>query len=73
MPGAAVLAVPKDTPDDVVAKIEAAAKAAMDDADFTQVLEKLKFPKKFVSAEDMKTQVKETLEGLKTVVEATQK
>ena len=72
MPGAAVLAVPKDTPDDIVAKIEAAAKAAMDDADFTQVLEKLKFPKKFVSAADMKTQVKETLEGLKTVVEATQ-
>ncbi len=73
MPGAAVLAVPKDTPDDIVAKIEAAAKAAMDDADFTQVLEKLKFPKKFVSAADMKTQVKATLEGLKTVVEATQK
>ena len=73
MPGAAVLAVPKDTPDDVVAKIESAAKAAMDDADFTQVLEKLKFPKKFVSTADMKTQVKETVEGLKTVVEATQK
>ena len=73
MPGAAVLAGPKDTPDDIVAKIEAAATAAMDDADFTQVLEKLKFPKKFVSAADMKTQVKETLEGLKTVVEATQK
>jgi tripartite-type tricarboxylate transporter receptor subunit TctC len=73
MPGAAILAVPKDTPDDIVAKIEAAAKAAMDDADFTQVLEKLKFPKKFVSTADMKAQVKETLEGLKTVVAATQK
>lgn len=73
MPGAAVLAVPKDTPDDVVAKIESAAKAAMDDADFTKVLGKLKFPKKFVSTADMKTQVKETLAGLKTVVEATQK
>lgn len=71
MPGAAVLAVPKDTPDDIVAKIESAAKASMDDADFTKVLAKLKFPKKFVSTADMKVQVKETLAGLKTVIDAT--
>ena len=72
MPGAAVIAVPKDTPDDVVAKLEAAVKASMDDADFTAILEKLKFPKAFVSTADMKTLVADTVAGLKTVVEATQ-
>ena len=72
MPGAAVIGVPKDTPDAIVSKIEGAVKASMDDADFANVLGKLKFPKKFVSAADMKTLVSETVKGLKTVVEATQ-
>jgi tripartite-type tricarboxylate transporter receptor subunit TctC len=73
MPGAAILAVRKGTPDAVVAKIEAAAKTAMDDPDFTKVLEKLKFPKKFVSTADMVKLVADTVKGLKTVIEATQK
>jgi tripartite-type tricarboxylate transporter receptor subunit TctC len=73
MPGSAVLTVRKGTPDAIVAKIEAAAKLAMDDPDFTKVLEKLKFPKKFVSTADMKTLVADTVKGLKTVVDATKK
>jgi tripartite-type tricarboxylate transporter receptor subunit TctC len=73
MPGAAVIAVPAATPDDVVAKIEGAVKAAMNDADFSGVLGKLKFPKKFVSTADMKKQVQETVKSLGTVVAATSK
>lgn len=72
MPGSAVIAVRKGTPDEIVAKIEAAVKASMDDPDFTKVLGKLKFPKMFVSTADMKDVVKKTVAGLKTVVDATQ-
>ncbi len=73
MPGAAVIAVPAATPDAVVAKLEAAVKAAMNDADFAGVLGKLKFPKKFVGTADLKTQVQETVKSLSKVVTATQK
>lgn len=71
MPGAAVIAVAKGTPAAVVAKIEAAVKASMDDADFTKILGKLKFPKKFVGTADMEAEVKKIVAGLKTVVDAT--
>jgi hypothetical protein len=44
----------------------------MDDAGFTEVLENLQFPKAFVGTEDMRKLVQETVDGLETVVAATQ-
>lgn len=70
MPGGAVVAVPKDTPDDVVAKLEAALKASMNDPDFTKVLANLKFPKQFIGTAEMKKVVASTVEGLKKVIAA---
>lgn len=70
MPGAAVIAVPAATPDAIVAKLEAAVKASMDDPDFTQILQKLQFPKQFVGSAEMKKVVKDTVAGLKKVVAA---
>jgi tripartite-type tricarboxylate transporter receptor subunit TctC len=68
MPGNAVIAAPKGVSPEVVAKLEAGIKAALDDPDFTVILAKLKFPKMFVSAEDMKVVVKDAVTSLKSVV-----
>ena len=68
MPGGAVVAVPKSTPDAVVAKLEAAVKKAMDDPNVTKVLDNLKFPKQFVGSAEMKKVVADTVAGLKEVV-----
>jgi tripartite-type tricarboxylate transporter receptor subunit TctC len=73
MPGNSVIAVPKGTPDDISAKLEAAVKASMDDADFTKILERIKFPKRFISAKDMVGMVAETTAGLEKVHAATKK
>ncbi|MEZ5843163.1 MAG: tripartite tricarboxylate transporter substrate binding protein [Hyphomicrobiaceae bacterium] len=70
MPGGAVVAVPKSTPDDIVAKLEAAVKKAMDDPGVTKVLDNLKFPKQFVGTSEMRKVVADTVAGLKKVVAA---
>lgn len=71
MPGAAVIVAPAGTPDAVAAKLEAAIATSMDDPDFTAVLGKLLFPKKFVSGTDMAKLNQEVVAGLKRVVAAT--
>lgn len=67
MPGNAVIMAPKGVPADVVSKLEAGIKAALDDEDFTKILEKLKFPKMFVSSADMVGVVNSAVAQLKTV------
>lgn len=72
MPSQAVIVVPKDTPSDVVAKIEAAMEAASKDSDFGDlVTNKLKFPVKFVGSEALTAEIAQTTEGLKQVIEQT--
>ncbi len=70
MPGNAIIAGPKGMPADVIAKWEAAIKGAIDDPDFTKILGKLKFPKAFVSSQDMKGVVADTVKVLKDTVAA---
>ena len=72
MPSQAVIVVPKGTPADVVAKIEAAMEAASKDSDFGDlVTNKLKFPVKFVGSEALAAEIAQTTEGLKQVIEQT--
>jgi tripartite-type tricarboxylate transporter receptor subunit TctC len=74
MPSQAVIVVPAGTPDDVVAKLEKAMKAAAKDADFGDLLaNKLKFPVKFVGSKALAADITKTAEGLKTVIEKTKK
>ena len=71
MPGTAVVVAPKGTPDAVVAKLQAAIKASMDDANFTDVLAKLQFPKKYVDGPQLQKLYDDVVAGLKKVVAAT--
>jgi tripartite-type tricarboxylate transporter receptor subunit TctC len=71
MPGNAVIVAPKGTPDAVAMKLEGAIQRAMNDADFTKILGKLKFPKKFVDGQGMNSVFQEVVASLKQVVEAT--
>ena len=73
MPSQAVIVVPKGTPADVAAKLEAAIERATKDADFGDlVTKKLMFPVKFVGSEALAADVAETVAGLKTVIAKTQ-
>lgn len=71
MPGNALIAGPKGMPDDIVAKLESAIKAALDDPDFERILGKLKFPKAFVTSDQMKNDVNEAVTVLEDVLSAT--
>lgn len=71
MPGNAVIVAPRGTPDDVAATLEAAIGRAMQDEDFGKILARLKFPRKFVTGEEMKGVFTEVVAGLRTVVAAT--
>ncbi len=71
MPGNSILAAPAGLPDDIAARIEAAAKASMDDPDFTKVLENIQFPKRFIPSAEMASFVVETTAGLEKVLAAT--
>ncbi|MDP6566865.1 MAG: tripartite tricarboxylate transporter substrate binding protein [Alphaproteobacteria bacterium] len=71
MPGNAVIVAPKGVSDEVAAKLEGAIQRAMNDPDFTKILGKLKFPKKFVDGNGMKTVFNEVVASLKKVVAAT--
>lgn len=73
MPSQAVIVVPKGTPSDIVARLEAAVEGATKDGDFADlVTNKLKFPVKFVGSEALAADIAETAAGLKTVIEKTQ-
>lgn len=72
MPSQAVIVVPKGTPADIVAKLEAAMEAATKDSDFGDlVTNKLKFPVKFVGSKALTAEIAETTAGLKQVIEQT--
>ena len=71
MPGNALIAGPKGLPDDIVAKLEAAIKGALDDPDFEKILGKLKFPKAYLASDKMKVAVDEAVTVLEDVLSAT--
>jgi tripartite-type tricarboxylate transporter receptor subunit TctC len=73
MPGNAIIAVPKGTPKAIVAKLEAAIKKSMDDPDFTKILKRIKFPKRFIPSAKLTTKVDEAVAGLKKVLAVTKK
>ena len=72
MPGNSVLVAPAGVPDEIAAKLEAAAKKAMDDPDFTKVLKNIQFPKRFIPSADMAAFVEKTQASLKKVIKAVQ-
>jgi len=53
MPGNSVLVAPAGIPDEIAARLEAAVEAAMDDPDFTRVLENIQFPKRFIPSSEL--------------------
>lgn len=71
MPGNSILSAPAGISDEIAMKLEAAAKAAMDDPDFTQVLKNIQFPKRFIPSSEMNAFVAEVTKSLQEVVEAT--
>ena len=70
MPGNAMIVMHKDVPDDIAAKVEAGLKASMDDPDFTKILEKIQFPKRFVPSTELGPFILENEKGMKTVLDA---
>lgn len=73
MPGNAIIVAPKGLPADVRTKIESAIKASMDDADFTKILERIKFPKRFIPGSELQTFSDTTETGLRKVLEEVRK
>ena len=71
MPGNSILSAPAGISDEIAMKLEAAAKAAMDDPDFTQVLKNIQFPKRFIPSSEMNAFVAKVTKSLQEVVEAT--
>ena len=72
MPGNAVLSAPAGISDEIAAKLEAAAKKAMDDPDFTKILQRIQFPKAWLSSAELVKFTAEVTPGIKKVVAATQ-
>jgi tripartite-type tricarboxylate transporter receptor subunit TctC len=71
MPGDNGIVAPKGIPEEARAKLEAAVKASMDDPDFTKILERIKFPKRYLSSKEFQKVVDETLVSLEKVGRAT--
>jgi tripartite-type tricarboxylate transporter receptor subunit TctC len=66
MPSEAVLAVPAGTPDEVIATLADAAKAAMDDPGFVELMEqKLLFPLAYAGPDEITSAVEASYEVLK--------
>ena len=72
MPGNSVLVAPAGISDEIAMKLEAAAKAAMDDPDFTQVLQNIQFPKRYIPSSDISDFAAKVTKSLQEVVAATQ-
>lgn len=68
--GNAVMFAPAGLPDDIAQKLHDAGKAALEDPDFTEILKNIKFPKTYVSGEDLTALVAETGKALDGVLEA---
>jgi tripartite-type tricarboxylate transporter receptor subunit TctC len=73
MPGNAIMVAPKGLPADVAATLEAAIKRSMDDPDFTKILERIQFPKRFISSGELKTFSDTTAVGLRKVLDEVRK
>lgn len=71
MPGDNGIVAPKGIPEEARSKLEAAIKASMDDPDFTKILKRIKFPKRFLSSQDFQKVVDQTLVSLDKVARAT--
>lgn len=71
MPGEMIIAGPAALPEDIVDKIEAAVKVAVDDADLAKIFDKLKFPKHFIGSEEMKNVVSDAVTNVKGVIAVT--
>ena len=72
MPGTALIAAPKGTPAAAIAKVQAAIEKSMDDPDFTAILGRLKFPKKFVPSDRLTDNIAGMTASLKKVLAAIQ-
>jgi tripartite-type tricarboxylate transporter receptor subunit TctC len=70
MPGNAIMVAPKGIPDDIAMKLEAALKKSMDDKDFTKILQKIQFPKRFIPSSELKPFLLEAEKGMKTVLDS---
>jgi tripartite-type tricarboxylate transporter receptor subunit TctC len=68
MPGETVFVAPTGVPAQVVATLEAAARRAMDDPDFTKILGRLAFPKRFLSSEEMTETFQQIVSDLETLI-----
>ena len=53
-------------------KLEAAAKEAMDDPDFTKVLKNIQFPKRWMPSAELNEYTAKTIKGIEKVIAATQ-
>lgn len=69
--GNAVMFAPADLPDDIAKKLHDAGKAALDDPDFTKILENIKFPKTYVSSEGLIDLATENEKQLAAMLEST--
>ncbi len=72
MPSQSMVVVPAGTPEEVIGKLEAALSLAVQDAEFTDLMEnKLSFPVVFRPSAEITAAMGETEAALKTVLEAT--
>lgn len=72
MPSQAMVVAPAGTPEEVTGKLEAALSIAVQDAEFTDLMEnKLSFPVVFRPSAEITAAMGETEAALKTVIEAT--
>ena len=72
MPGNSILIAPAGISDEIAAKLEAAVKAAMDDPDFTKVLENIQFPKRFIPSSDVNAFAADVTKSLEEVLASMQ-
>ncbi len=72
MPGNSILIAPAGIPDEIAAKLEAAVKAAMDDPDFTKVLENIQFPKRFIPSSEVNAFAADVTKSLEEVLASMQ-
>ncbi len=72
MPGNSILIAPAGISDEIAAKLEAAVKAAMDDPDFTKVLENIQFPKRFIPSSEVNAFAADVTKSLEEVLASMQ-
>ncbi len=71
MPGDNGIVAPAGLPEDIRQKLASAVKAAIDDPDFTKILERIKFPKRYLAPKEFDKVVADTIVSLTKVGKAT--